>query len=420
MTTSFVRLLFCVVIFFALANVKVFGQAKAIEIFDASSWDYKERISLNGKWTVIEGKLIGPEQVESFYAKSAVRFPLLWNDLRLDETGVGCATYALRVLLPPTNKRLAIEIPQLYSSYKLWVNGKEAGRAGTVGDTEKSTSPQWKYQMHSFDASDTLTIVMQVANYHHEKGGVSQPIHIGLQRDVYTHFNISMGSSILHAGFMMLEGLFFLLFYKRLGKRVILYFALLCITWSFRTAFSNLYPITFLLPDFDWTWQVRIEYITLYMTIVWAALFLHELFLDLSNNLITYLLVGINSFFVLFTIVTLPSTFTSWISFYLGIAGLVIVHGGVLIFRALLIERRGSLFLMSSICIGILLFAYDIIAYQASWSYNPVLMNGGYVVIFLLTTIALLIHLGVLKGSVEKDRWTLKDMYPDTSSRIKS
>lgn len=402
-----------------LTIVEVLGQAKAIEIIDARSWDYSGRISLNGKWTVIEGKLVEPGDVQKFYVKSAVRFPKLWNDLRLDKTGMGCATYAIRVMLPPTNEKMAIEIPQLYSSYRLWINGVDVGRAGTVGDNDETSSPQWKYQMHSFDAGDTLTIVMQVANYHHEKGGVSQPIHIGLQRDVYTHFNISMGSSILHAGFMMLEGLFFLFFFQRLRKRVILYFALLCITWALRTAFSNLYPITFLFPDFDWTWQVRIEYITLYMTIVWAALFLHELFRDLSNNLITYLLVSINVFFVLFTVVTLPFTFTSWISFYLGIAGFVIIHGGVLIFRALLIERRGSLFLMSSICIGILLFAYDIVAYQASWSYNPVLMNVGYVIIFLLTTIALLIHLGVLKGSVEKDRWTLKDMYPDTSSRIK-
>lgn len=419
MTTSSMRLFFCVAIFLTLANVRLFGQAKAIEVLDATSWDFNDRISLSGKWTVIEDKLVEPHLVENFYAKSAVRFPLLWNDLRLDGKGLGCATYALKILIPQTNEMLAIEVPQIYSSYKLWVNGEEVGLAGTVGNNDKSSSPQWKYQTHSFEPNDTLTLVMQISNYHHEKGGASQPLYLGLQRDVYTHFGISMGSSLVDAAFMLLEGLFFLVFFQRLRKRVVLYFALLCITWSLRTCFSNLYPITFFVPDFDWTWQVRIEYITLYMTIVWAALFLHELFLDLSNNLITYLLVSINGFFVLFTLFTPPATFTSWISFYLGIAGLVILHGSVLIFRALLIERRGSLFLMTSICIGIVLFAYDIVAYQASFSYNPILMSIGYIIIFLLTTVALLIHLRVLKGSDEKDRWTMKDMYPETSSRSK-
>ena len=74
---------------------------------------------------------------------------------------------------------------------------------------------------------------------------------------------------------------------------------------------------------------------------------------------------------------------------------------------------------MSSICVGILLFGYDIAAYQVSLPYNTVFMNLGYVAIFLLTTVSLLYHLGILKGKDEKDRWTLEDLFPGNKSQNK-
>jgi hypothetical protein len=411
MMTFCMRAAFLIVVSFGYAS-GVLAQPKDIEVLDATSWDLSARISLKGKWTVIEEKLVPPDSVSSFYAKSAVSFPLLWNELRLNGSGSGCATYALNVLLPSTEESLALEIPQLYSSYKLWVNGEELGAAGNVAATTNASVPKWVYQTFSFTPKDTVRIVLQIANFHHHKGGAAQPIYLGSQRTVHTHFAWSMGSTVLQIVFLLLEGLFFVFYYRRSRKRIILYFALLCLTWSVRSLFSNLYPITFFLPDFDWTWLVRIEYITLYLAVIWAALFLHELFDDMTNVIMTYLPVLINVCFLLFTLATSPLMFTRWISLYLGIAALVILHGVILTVRALLIERRGSGLLMSSICIGILLFGYDIAAYHTAIPYNIVFMNLGYIVIFLLTTIALLYHLRVLKGSQEKEIWTLKDMFP--------
>ena len=57
-------------------------------------------------------------------------------------------------------------------------------------------------------------------------------------------------------------------FIQRNNKLVVLYFALLCITWSIRSVFSNLYPVMLVLPDFSWEWLVKIEYLTLYFTVI--------------------------------------------------------------------------------------------------------------------------------------------------------
>jgi hypothetical protein len=393
-------------------DVKAQGQ-NHVEIMDARGWDFSKRLPLRCNWTLIEQKLVSPEAIHSEAVTSIIAFPSLWNERRPDGKGIGYETYALNVLIPDSIDRLALEIPQLYSSYNVWVNGELVSSAGKVGVDEASVKPKWVYQYASFSAAeDTLHIVLQLANFHHHKGGAMNPLYLGTVEKIESHFNWSVWSNIIEALILFLEGIFFLFFYRKIQKPVILYFALLCVTWSVRSIFSNLYPFVLVFPDFSWEWQVKIEYITLYLAVIWAALFFNSLFADISNRIFTYLPIAINLFFTVFTLLTPAIIYTRWVSVYLGIAILVLLYGVVLIVRALLVEREGSWFLMSTIWIGVLLFGYDIAAYNSSFSYNIVLLNIGYVMIFLLTTAALLFHIGVFKSKgQESDVLTMKDLY---------
>lgn len=384
-----------------------------VEVMDARSWDLSTRLPLRGNWTLIEHKLVAPEAIRGEAVTSTITFPSLWNDRRPDGKGLGFETYALDILIPDYIERMALEIPQLYSSYNVWVNGELVSSAGEVGVEKAVVKPKWVYQYASFPvATDTLHIVLQLANFHHHKGGAMNPLHLGTEDKIRSHFNWAVGSNIIEASILFLEGLFFIFFHRKIRKPVILYFALLCLTWSVRSVFSNLYPFVLVFPDFNWEWQVKIEYITLYLTVIWAALFFSALFADISNRIFTYLPIAINLFFIVFTLLTPAIVYTRWVSVYLGVAAIVILYGVVLIVRALLIEREGSWFLISTVWIGVLLFGYDIAAYNGSFSYNIVWLNIGYVMIFLLTTVALLYHVGVFKGKGnENDVLTIKDLY---------
>jgi hypothetical protein len=136
------------------------------------------------------------------------------------------------------------------------------------------------------------------------------------------------------------------------------------------------------------------------------------LFNDISNAVLTYLAVAINGFFITFTLLTPAIIYTRWISIYLAVAVFVILYGVTMIVRALIIEKDGSWFLMGSIWTGIVLFAYDIAAYHISFSYNLALMNIGYILIFALTMVGLLYHIGVLRNrNVRGDYLRMEDMY---------
>ena len=388
------------------------GRFQQVESLDARAWDFSKRLPLRGNWSIVEDKLVTPANIAR-EVMSIAPFPAIWNDHRLDGKGAGVATYALNVLIPDSLDSLALEIPSLNSSYNVWVNGELLLSAGIVGTDKEKSTPQWIHKIVSFTSeSDTLKIVLQLANFHHHKGGGRNPIYLGTQDRIQSHFNWVVGSNVFEAAVLLLEGIVFLFLYRRMNKPVILYFALLCMTWSVRSIFSNIYPLALVFPDFNWQWQVKIEYITLYLTVIWAALFFNILFKEMSNVLLSYLPVALNLFFIIFTLLTPAAVFTRWITIYLGIAALVILYAVILIVRALITDREGSWFLMSTIWIGVLLFGYDIVAYQGSFSYNIVFLNIGYVVIFLLTTVALLFHLGIFKSkTVEKNFLTYKDLY---------
>jgi 7TM diverse intracellular signalling len=407
--TSLAGIFVCCSIF-ANAQTTRFQQ---VELLDARTWNFSKRLPLSGTWSFVENKLLSPQTIKNENLATSI-FPSIWNEHRPDGKGTGYATYALNVVIPDSLGILALEIPSLNTSYNLWVNGNLIASAGTVGTEKEKTIPQWVHKTVSFTStSDTVKIVLQLANFHHNKGGGGRnAIYLGTEDRIKSHFNWAIGSNMSEAIILFIEGIVFLFVYRRMDKSVILYFSLLCMTWSIRSIFSNLYPLILVFPNFNWEWQVKIEYITLYLTVIWAALFFTRLFKESSNALVSYLPVVVNIIFVIFTLLTPAIVFSRWISIYLGVAALVILYAVILIIRALITDREGSWFLMSTIWIGVLLFGYDIVAYQSSFSYNIVFLNIGYVLIFMLTTIALLFHLGIFKTKTkEKDFLTYKDLY---------
>ncbi|HEY3430232.1 MAG TPA: hypothetical protein VGK39_06095, partial [Cyclobacteriaceae bacterium] len=85
-------------------------------VLDLRNWDFKEKIALNGHWFFYKNQFVSLADTLSA-AKSTSRFPEIWDPA----TQYG--SYHLLVLLPSETRSLAFELPQLYCSYELWVNG---------------------------------------------------------------------------------------------------------------------------------------------------------------------------------------------------------------------------------------------------------------------------------------------------------
>lgn len=374
----------------------------------------KSKVALSGEWFHYENYLITPAEIKNPNSDIAI-FPKLWNDFRDSKSGTGFATYYLKILLPDNYESpLALEIPQIYSSYKIWVDGELVASNGVVGETKDDTTPQWLPQTVSFESTnDTLSVVIQIANFHHHNGGLKDPIYLGAGKKLSQFRSRAITGNFAEAIVLTVIGIAFLIIYFLYNKqKVIMYFLLLCLTWSLRSVFSNLYLAITLFPDFNWEVMVKIEYLTLYLTMIWAILFLGRLFYNESSKIVKYLLVIGNIFFAIFTIVTPALTYTRWLPAYLAFSAILIVYGMVIVIMALINDRAGGSSVIVGVLLGLILFAYDIIAYEGILRYNPVVFSVGYIIIFSMLGMALLFHLRIFKSTSQADNvLTFDELY---------
>lgn len=377
-------------------------------VLDLSHWDFKEKIALTGHWFFYKNQFISPDDTVKGI-KNISRFPQVWDP------AVQYGSYHLQIILPAEATNLAFELPQLYCSYDLWVNGKKIAQNGKVGETKESTTPQWLPQVVSLNGErNSLYLVLHVSNFYHFKGGSKEPIYLGTLDELQSHHNISIRSSLAESIGLAILGMAFLLIYylREERKKITLYFSLLCFSWALRAEFSNLYVFISYFPNFDWTTMVRIEYITLFLTMIWAILFLSRLFPNESSKTIKYLLVGINWAFTALAIIASPLFFTQWLDIYLLVAAALMVFAGLIVVRAWINERSGVRYLVVCTFLSIGLFAYDIFVYEGFfYRYNALLFSMGYLLMFLLMGVSLLYHLQIFKSDGSSGMLTYEDLY---------
>jgi hypothetical protein len=386
-------------------------------LMDLKNWNFRERgnIKLNGEWEFYMHQLITPDSIaHNSVPKDYLNFPSTWNELSMSKhPGRGYATYRLRVLLSQAEP-LSLEIPHFYSNYKLWINGNLAAKNGTVGVSDKLSVPQWHPQTIIFTPDkDTLDIVIQVSNFHHAKGGVREAIWLGEPEQLGLKRNVAIGSSIFLIACLVLTGVGFVLVYMFANsERSALYFAALCITWAIRSAFSNLYPVTVLLPDLPWELCVKIEYITLYLMMIWAILFLNRLFPQDVNSFFKYFLFSFNMIFIAFTVFFRASSYTQFLPVYLSFCLILLLYIVYVLIRAVVYERQGVWLIVGCIMLGVIIFAYDLMAYEGMASFNSIIINLGYFVMFALMAWCLAYQFGFLKRSAHsRDMLSYEDLY---------
>lgn len=383
-------------------------------IIDARFWSEDSSFPVAGSCFFFDEQLLSPEECQKASGE-LVSFPALLNIKREDGTGIGYATYSLFIAFKESHsKEIGLTLPQMYSSYRLWANGKLVAENGKVGKSIDDCIPQWKPQtVYLTVPEDTLNLVLQIANFHHAKGGIKEPIFMGTASKMQFKRTMAVVSNLTETvALFAVAVLFFFIFFSRTKKSVTLYFALLCLTWSIRSMFSNLYLGISFFPNFDWTTMVRIEYVTLYLTMIWAILFLSQIFQNESNIFFIYALVFCNVIFTIFTLFSSPLSFTEWLNVYLFASAILLMYGGFTVVRAWVNERVGSGLLTISVILGLNIFAYDIFVYEGFSSYDPLIFSLGYISIFLLMGWALTMHLGLTKSKASPTtRLTYDDLY---------
>jgi len=370
----------CLVLLVVTSNAQPLIEKGKVDLRD---WDFSQgTVRLDGRWGFYWEQLLTPQQApanpEKFF-----QFPAIWEESQ------GFATYTADVIVDKTITMLSMELPDFYCSYHLWVNGVVVASNGEVGTSRQEAMPQWLPRTVVFPATDTLHLVMQVSNFHHVRGGSNDHIYLGLPDQLYQKRETAVITNIILFAGLGLIGCFFIvlfLFFKK--EKAALYFAAICITWALRAVFTNLYLFANWFPAMDWELLVKIEYLTLYLTMMWSLLYVGKLFPQDVSSIFKYVLIIANSIFILFTIATPAITYTHLLPAYKFVAWVILGYVGYVVIRAIIYERVGAWFSAFSIILGVLMFSYDMLTYEGFLNFSPLLFNVGYLTIFFLNATA--------------------------------
>ena len=230
--------------------------------------------NLEGEWEFYWDTLIPPSGFKDQDWRKAEfsAFPQAWNALKPENLGspaFGYATYRLRVHFSSPPPLLAMQIPDFYSSYKMWVNGELFAYNGRVGTSRGRTTAHWLPMTRSLDIDgQDMEIVLMIANFHHDKGGPAEPILIGENRMMLSARERAHFLEFAAAGSFVMCGLFLMglyLFGRR--RKEVLAFALFCLSHSYYIVGSENYPIHHLLPWLTWGVAIKLEYLSLYLSV---------------------------------------------------------------------------------------------------------------------------------------------------------
>jgi len=340
-----------------------FAEAQTIEkgIIDLRKADLqKHPFALNGNWGFYWNQLLSPNEIKS-NPEVFTYFPERWDNTQLNNTSLpakGFATYTLKILLDPEkHKDLSIQLPDTYCSFQLFLNGQPFAAAGVPGKTKETTVEKWIEQVVSLPVTDTLSLVFQVANFRHSKGGPYKPIIIGSTNQLTAEKSSEDGFDLLLAGAILMGGLFFIgLFYFGKHDRVILYFSLFCIAYSYRIVGSDNYVLHSLFPNYPWIIGVHLEYLSLFVSVIFFMFYTKYLFPEETNKWLIRIEAIMAGLLCLTVLLFPPSIFSQLLNPFLIVMFTVIAHAFYIYIKAYFNKKLGAKYALMSTAILLIIF----------------------------------------------------------------
>lgn len=364
-------------------------------IIDLSEVDLNNNaVALNGEWEFYWKELISPDSIQ-YYDEDYYEFPKLWNGgtTRNGQTleSKGYATYRIRIILPPKVPQLAISLGETYNSYLLYYDGFEIARNGQVGKSKETSSPDWLPQVITTARyQNTLELVLQISNFRHTKGGCKEPILLGDRKILKAQRDFNFSYDFLLSGSLIMGGLFFLgLFMFGQHERSVLFFALFCITFSYRMIGSGDYAIHALYPDMPWDLIIRSEYLSLFIPCGIFTIYSYLLYPEDSKR---WVLLGFSSICGIFSLISLlaPTTFFTklvepfFLLIILGVFYLIYVY-----WVAYRRNRTGAQYAFASTGIVFIVAVYLISVYLTPVQENTFLTFVGFILFFFFQSLIL-------------------------------
>jgi len=358
------------------------------------SYRGEKEIELVGEWEFYWDTIFTSSSNTFEKPINFIKVPSYWNEDYKNQKkfpSFGSATYRLIIDSDKNYPHLSILIPEIHSSYELYLNGHFIIGNGKVADHKKYYTPQWLPLIKGLSLQKGKNeLICRVANFDHCRSGMHKSLCMGTERYIQNKREIQIQIDMFLIGSLAIIGLFFLGLHIFWRKDIsVLYFAILTLLFCIRIGSCDLHLINNALHEWNWEVLLRIEYLSLFGSLLCWGIFLHSLFpkeYSRTLNLIFNLIYGS---IILCILITPPSFFTHLMRPGLGIMVIFIAHSVYVLIKARIHRQTGSLYSIISMFIILSAALLSTLYYFRIVPYMPFIENLAYISAVLCQAFAL-------------------------------
>jgi signal transduction histidine kinase/CheY-like chemotaxis protein len=326
-------------------------------VLDLSNWDFEKEgvVKLNGEWEFHWQQLLAPNELLSSNTGKEQKFiqlPSSWNGYQVNNEvlgGDGYATYYLRIIVNERNKKLMFKTSWMGTSYNLFVNGDLIASNGVVARTREEITPQYFPLTTSYYAeTDSLEIVLQVANFDHTEGGAWYPIEMGLEQQITKIRESNLAMNLFLCGGIFIMGIYYLgLYLSRREEKSSLVFSIFCLLMAGRSLLTGELYLSSVFPNMAWSLAVQLDYLTFYLGVLVLAMFIQILFPRLySKSFLNFYIILCIGFSL--TIVVFPvNIFTQYIPIFRLFTVIFAIYVSFILIMAVMKKIPGARLLLA-------------------------------------------------------------------------
>ncbi len=322
----------------------------------------KSSLYLDGEWTFYPDKLLMPYEISDSTPSETIIVPGLWKK-NIFQSDLEKGTYKLLLLnhgLPPV---FSIRNHQIFSAFKLFLNGDEILKNGNVSSNKDQEIACYNPRTISVYAdTDTLELVLHVSNYHYHTGGVQESIIIGNSESLLRNNLGRSGIDFFLTGSLLIMAIYYLsLFFVMKKEQSSLYFSIFIFLSILRILVSGQRLLLFVFPDLPWNVMLHLEYGSFYLAPIFFILFFNAVFREEIKIYVVNLVLLVSGLFTFTVIVTPVKIFSAILPIYQIYIGILAIFMFSRLWKARKNNKEGAFALLIGIFILFIAMLHDMV-----------------------------------------------------------
>ncbi len=255
-------------------------------IIDLQNWDFRSKgsVKIEGEWEFYpEVFLVNSGKISPKFRKKRLflDIPGFW------EKRYNYGTLRIKILLPEKSDYYSLKYPLIYSSYKLYIDGKLNTSMGKISTKTRDFVPCYKSGVTQVRAGEQLEIILHVANFFELKGGIKKPIIMGVDQQANHQYEKKIMYDMFLFSILAIMGFYhFGFFIFRRKELSAVFFGIFCILFSIRVTTEGEYLFSAVAPYFPLEWMIKIGYWTFIMGSTVFLYFIKTLFPGITRPII--------------------------------------------------------------------------------------------------------------------------------------